>query len=1012
MIASYSEYLKKKALLASGGDFSEEAVAKVQAALDEYDNNFLAKGAAANEMPLKPDEGVRLIGEAAKAQAPTQDELAQQLIARLDPSHPLVPQALAIQPATTHPKGDDAAKDEWLRGDLDNPNGKVVVYDAPARVVRKDLVDNPQLFAALGLEAPLSPDAVMTIKPGDSTYQAYNDFKWREAAGAAAKKGKTAYRFSKAPYLGDGKSASILNTLSTKVGYGVLPAAEQAQAFVLGVDKGADFGAGGAIADTNAFAPSDKPGMFQTEESKKRWDASMKNAPRRESKDEIVGGIPEGTPPRERNDMVKEENPLTYTGGDILGTLAPWGLANKVFGGALGVTGKALAGPGAGALRTGAAELAGSALGGAAVQAGHEAVNAGASYAQTGSAGTTLPEVGGRLKDAAEGGAAWSLPGVAAQGLGNAVRTSARYEGLPGTVEKLNGGKVYPFVGHATPPVVSEAQQAARARSIPVEPVDVLAENLKAPLTEAAKGHVAEVKAEVHRNTAEVKASPEGRQLLPAEKTAKTALAQLRERTSSAGGDAPTPVGVPNADRPVKGIFNSNIEGVSVRPRKGWIPVSVKESESFLSPVWRKRALRAANTPHEPVMRPGTRRGEELATVPEGGALAARETPTGIERAEPGGPLARRQPPEPTPEASMRAPGAAHPELEASNTRFSPEGPDHRRASVPPSERPATNTEPTGGGPILRGSRPQRPTEATAHETGPQGEPAPKNPKMTSSYEGPRGSRWKRRGEGEPEAAPAETSQEWKKNIQPGTYGQEMARRGVKTVYVAPRRYDAEHHETVIRQLRRKGADTPNDRDLTAIYHAALEDRDARTWQGEPGAWSAMQQRHQAQIGAAKETQKLAAPNPRAAYQAVVGVGNHQPGQSENVRALEDTAARAGGNALEQLRGARVMQPLARLKSMGGFGRQAHGGAFGLSALSDAMMLRGIYPVTRALEGRQLGRLATVGTDRDQEAAARRARDEQHRGEYETKVGSIAGQSASTKPKVKRRSRHIRKETP
>ena len=969
MIASYSEYLKKKAVLASGGDFSADAVAKVQAALKEYEDEFL-DGGDGSDLPLTPDENTALAHQDAGLPSqeeiahsgPTTEDRAAKLVSMLDPMSPLQPQALATSPVTTHPKGDDAAKDEWVRGDLDNPAGRVIVYDAPLAVVRKKLGENPQLLESMGMS--VAPGA--RIEKGDSYEQAYQDWNWRQTADAAAKAGKTAYRHSRAPWLGDGKSASLLSTLSTKVKSSALPAIGGATAFVMGVDDTASFGA--ATAASNA-------GLLDTDEPAKPADGRKGVVPGSvlsSGNDELVGGLasPEvnAAPTREANDILKEENPGLYTGGQVAGALSPeavakgvgaavgavkktageavergikelgdWSVSNSLWDAVMGVwTPKSAVG--AAAASVGKAGVAAGAT-----RAVNEAVTAGANYAGTRDTGTTLGEAGGRIKDAATTGAAFTVPFAGASALGDWVRTGARYEGLPGKVEKLNEGKVYPLVGHATPKVVSEAAREGGARSIGVGPVDVLAEKLETPLKTAAKEHEAGVRKSIGQENAAVHASAEGKQKLPAQKTAETALTELRERTARIGSDAPTPVGVPNADRPVKGIFNSNIEGISITPKKGWLPMSVPEAEAYLNPVWRKRALRASAGGKQPVMRPGA----NLAKTAEGGAMTGKAASTAIEKTSEGGAELARE------ERSLARVGgyrgARHPELPAAGAI----------EKAAPAE-------------MVRGSR-----AATAAEKAGA-------PKVTAREVGPQGSRWKRRGEAG-RTTPAEPAtakgKAWKKAIAPGTFRQEMARRGVKTVYVAPRKYDSLHHESAIRQLRRKGADTANDRDLKKIYHAALQDRDARPLKGEPGGWSKLQRQHETQIRAAKDTSKRAAPDTgEGAYGAVVKSASERTGESKDLRALEDTAARAGGNALQQLRGARVIEPLEKLKSLGGFGKESRKGLFGLSALGDAMMLRGIYPLTRAVEkvGPKVARVGELG-EHHGEAERRKARDEANR---------------------------------
>lgn len=975
MIASYSEYLKKKAMLAAGGDYSEEAVAKVQAALDKYEDDFLAKGAAADELPLKPDEGVRLINQAKGL--PTQDEIAKQLMRRLDPSQPLAPQVLAIQPSTTHPKGDEHAKDEWLVGDLDNPAGKVVVYDAPVAIVRQKLLENPQLFKALGYDAPLAPDAVMGIKAGDSVVQAYNDHLWRETADGAAKAGKTAYRYSKAPWLGDGKGAGVLDSLSTKLGTSVQPGAEKVSAFVMGADRAANFGAGRAGAERNGLGWG---GTLSPEQRAEMGlppidpaDPRNKQTPLLATKDETVGGVPKDVSLRERNDIINEEHPYIQAGGMGVGMLAPWSLSNKLFGATLGATKAGATALGAtGTLAGMGAEVAGSAAGAAAVTGAQNAVTAATDVAEHGETPITLRGAAGEMLDSAQTGGILGTAAAAAQGFGHVIRESPVYEALPGTVERLNAGKVQFGRGHVEPKAVTAAKAEARARSVPVKPVDVIAEKLDGPLTAAAKANTEGVNLKVKNKTAEVAATPEGRKPLPATRTAHEALRQYRQRTSSIGGAPPTAIGVPNAERGVKGIFNTNIEGVSVEPREGWIPVPVKEADALLNPGWQRRAVKAANSPAKQATHARSRADLARTAAPVERAYrpgvstagdtmdpeaAWRSTPGAQRQGGSGGALAKQE------RGLAQVPryrGARRPEL--------PPAGDIQRAApdqVVQGSRAATEAE-------RAGSRTARATQqATAREV-------------------PQGSRWQRRSQPEPPATPAGRKQAAKA---PGSFTEEMRRRGVKTLYVAPRKYDLLQQESVINRLRTKGADSANDRDLKKIGQAALQDRDARTLNGEPGGWSRLQQQHEKEIRAAKDTQKRAAPKEGGAYQAVIRLSHHREGQSQDVRAMEDTAARAGGDALEQFHGARVMGPHAKLQAISGFGKAKTRMRFGPSAIADAVVLRGLYPVTRSLEHANLGRAAAVHTDSEHEKKRRRDRDEAHRAEYETKVGALPGAS-------------------
>src|ERR1044071_4130009 len=291
MIASYSEYLKAKALYDSG-DLSASVRSKLEAALGDYKTKYM-NGSDGADLPLPPEQGASAISEAQGL--PSQDDLSHATAARepedltsnLDSGFALLPQALATQPATTHPEGDATAKDEWIRGDLNNPNGIVVVYDAPMTQVRKDLAEHPDLLDAVGQS--ISPGSV--VQKGDAAEQAYQQMKWREVADAAAKAGKTAYRYSQAPWLGEGKGASVLDSLSTKLGnsFGVQ---DTARAFILGADNLGSFG---------MLNAAGKAGLDQ------RGSTTLAGTPAQPSKWDYSGSVP----PTSRNEAVNSPEDMT-----------------------------------------------------------------------------------------------------------------------------------------------------------------------------------------------------------------------------------------------------------------------------------------------------------------------------------------------------------------------------------------------------------------------------------------------------------------------------------------------------------------------------------------------------------------------------------------------------------------------------------------------------------------------------------------------------------------------------
>ena len=916
MALSYEQYQQKKAMLASGGDFSEEAVQKTQAALDDYENRFLAKGAAADEKPLGPGESMRVIPTGNQPAVPTTDEaLAQNLIRQLDPSHPLQPQALAIQPATTHPEGDPAAKDEWIRGDLSNPAGKVVVYEAPTRIVQQRLMENPQLFKALGYDAPLSPDAIMNIQP--DVVQAYNDYNWRLAADAAAKAGKTAYRYSKAPWLSDGKNASLLDNLSTKIAPGGI--GDGLHAYVMGVDTTGTFGVGTALSNA---------GLFDSAEDKARY-AGNPPAPAPDAPQPVAGGEVQGKDEivnsphqlarstRELNDMLKEGNPALYTAGEVTGAVpalaagAVKGLARGAASVA-GLGGEALgaaAEGAAGAVSTGVDALKGwlpsnalwnyvlgnkpaqsavgalvGGIGRPALASGisqgiNEGATAAANYAASGDTGTDALDAAGRVAGATVGGAMLGAPFAAAHGLGEWTRWGKRYDELPGRMENL-GAKVKPILGHVGPPALQEAKMAARATD--VLPGDVLAEKLDQPIKGAAKAQEANVRSTVAERNAPVYASPEGQAPLPATELVTETVRELRKRTASKGADTtPSAVGTPGAEREARGIFNTNIEGVSVHPTDGAVRLTPEEAQAWLHPESKGALLESIDS-----KKPVALGGERLSKIDRD---------------------------------------------YADGYAFDPSELEHPNAG--------------------------------------------------------------------------------KDEAQKGGFLKQLEDAGVDSVYVLPRQHDALRQESVIARLRPSTADTANNRDLGALYHAALRDRDLRSVNGEPGGWSAMQQQNSQQLGAAKDIRKRAAPKEGGAYSAVVGIGNRQPGQSRTWAALQQTAQQAGGENPELLRAARMAAPLDRLQQMGGLGSAAHKGLFGLSALGDMLHLRGVYPVTRMLEqvphGGEGGRIIPAIADYVARGDRQDAANESQRAAYEKAIAA-----APPPPKATTRRRNLYRARP
>lgn len=1006
MALTEEKYQRLKGLVANGGEGLSAAVREqALAAIEDYENKSLGDVQVLPSAPARP---------AADAGVPD-------LVKQLDPQFPLQPQVLATQPATAHPKGDKAAADEWIRGDIDNPSGLVVVYDAPAAEVRKRLTESPELLAAIGYgDRPIPPN-IAAIESGDSIHQAYNDYMWRQTADSAVKAGKTPYRYSKAPWLREGKGASLLSTLSTKLKGAVLPGIEAAQGFVMGLDDAGGFGATSAAQTAGAFG-SNAPPLAPGEEAEFDYHPTLGKVPKElgarkgsvpgavpvgGGKDEVVGGVAAAAndaTDAEGLDMVSEEHPLARTAGQVYGAMP--GLAGAAVKGAAKVAGEGasrLAAPVAKGLDTLADWMpsnmlwnaivkkgttmkapllltapASAAIAGTAHQGISEAVRAGGNLIGTGETGTTPEALDDRMREATLNSLAFGAPGAilqgASRGHANWVRSGKRYDKLPERLEGL--GTEFKFgKGPVPPKVVPEAIAEAAARpGGGVEPIDIFAERLEKPLARAAKTHDQAVRTRVHDAQAEVFKSPEGKAPLPAKNLVDTAVSLMRKRTASIRSRPPTAVGVPNAQNRVRGVLNSNIDGISLTPVEGAVPISLKEMEAWLSPRWHERVLKAARSGSSVASRGRgltVRAAERAAAVGEEAASdLARGEPLRMGRpqleGERGG-LARAQRP-----VARRQPGAlpeGRGELSTDVDSF-PHMPDPRDARAPAGAPPARDVGDVAPK-ARKGARWRRrypeevtgepvPSRAAAARAAAKGRPAPKvGGKAKPARES--------RGAEDVVAA--------------------LRERGVKKVYVLPRRYNAQHHESAIQMLRQRGDESAKDRDLKALYHAALQDRDARPWKGNPGGWSAMQRQHETEIGSAKDIRRRVAPNvPEGTYRRVTSIAKQGKGQSKTLSAMEMMAARAG--VTDQLRGARTLDPLEKLQQRISYGETRRGDK--LSPLSptgafDAANVRFAYPITRQLGGQkgktagpvgggQTGRLALLGEDDDIEAR-RRARD-------------------------------------
>lgn len=548
------------------------------------------------------EELERLEAEEAAAAAPQSPDQAKaaELEPKLDPSLPLPPQVLATQPATTHPGGDDAAQNEWSVRGTDAAKGTTFVYEPPVTVARQELSSNPELVAALFPGEEIPPEFIQQMDEDSDIYKAYADHKWNDARWAAADSGMTAYRVSRMPWLGgEGSGLSPLSGLVTKVRASVDPVFEGAQAFVLGVDDSAAFGAGRRAGEALDRAT----GAAGTSGDTVRGGAA-------------VGGVGEqaraGADPEAVNEMLIEESPGLHTAGQVVGLFTPGGVMSLLGKGGTMLTRTGLEAAkrlGGGAVAQGAGVLAGATtgavLGGAAAQAGREGVEAAANLGKTGETGTTLGDVSERIQTAALDpmnlglGVGGELLGGAASATTKAIRDAPRFQGNVERVEQL-GGKMVFHKGPVGTPRAEAAIAAGKARD--VSPQDVMAQELAPRLAKAEKavaaGESAVAKGAIDQakkakdaakaGHAEFKEkyfqTREGQQVLPPVETLGTNLRMLREKVQAQPDGSLIPVGDATGVAPARAQFNADIAGVSTKPTPGAIELTPDEAEAFLSP--------------------------------------------------------------------------------------------------------------------------------------------------------------------------------------------------------------------------------------------------------------------------------------------------------------------------------------------------------------------------------------------------------------------------------------------
>lgn len=548
---------------------------------------------------LSDEERTLLIGvrdqfENAHAQAQAPQAQAE---APINPSMSLVWNGLNAQPATTHEAGDQGAAEEWIRNPEKASQGAVFMYEPPLAVAKKEMLENPGILQVIFPDdyTLFDPERIAQLTTDSDEYKKFADYKWREAADEAAKSGRTAYRYSRAPYLqGEAQGLDTLGTLGLKA-RGTLPiAGSNMTRFVLGVDKAATLGVSGR----GAFATAPDPGSrFANPEGNPGIPGSTDLTPNPNARDYVeerrqgparddYAGIED--PTKQGYDQFMSEGHLASGLGQGIGTLAPWAAANRAFAVASGAA-RPIAGLGLSAGRNVAAATAGGAGGAALEQAGREGVDAAVHMSQGGPAPDAAGVAGRIGVSSVLGGVTGGvLDFFGGSGADYIRHESPRYGGNVGEFETA-GGKMDLGLGPRAPRQAQEAVLEARGKL--AEPVDIQAQRLAPKVEKSVEENLTKQREIVETKNAPFYASNEGQMRLPATNTLKKQVQLLDENHSAEKGFLEP---IPNKKDQVtylRNQLNDTVSDVSATPVPDAVELTPRQAEAFLSES-RKRALK------------------------------------------------------------------------------------------------------------------------------------------------------------------------------------------------------------------------------------------------------------------------------------------------------------------------------------------------------------------------------------------------------------------------------------
>lgn len=586
MALTEKDYADLEAALASGEGLDPAYAAKARELLSQRSKT----GASVTPAPDNSLGVTGIVNQPEKGAAHEETEEGR-IAAALDPRFDLIPQGLALLPATNDSRG--------VEGYKAGTTGPVkYAYEPPVSVVRKQLLENPGMLQLLRSDPP-TPQEIETLDSDSPLYQDAANYMWARTMEAATKGGYQVYRYSKMPWGQEGDVGGGLGALGLKLGGAMQPLQNLKDAFVLGFDDTAALGA--ARATQESMVPEQKlavpPGVD-------------------------VMGVNEDAPQKtaEVNEWTAEESPLAYGAGQVGGAIlgAPQRVYNMIMEGGDRLA-QLVAKTRLGGLLTKASPLAKAAGGVAAetaagtaeamaTQAGQEAID----RDMPGERGPVLG-AGERIMDTGESAALWGLGGSALGRLGglgaDAIRNADQFGGAIGRTESsMSYGPLSPLLG---PSLNRETKDLVRrANREGNEAGDYIAEEIAPAIQQAAANRTRAAEGAQQAERANYQASEAGQQMLPVTGLQVASLDKLRRHHQ------PLPGGglraVDDKARDAQKVFNRHIDEVSLEPIEGAIELTPDEAGEFLGARWRYKLIkddlegadaRAAATPKADVQR-------------------------------------------------------------------------------------------------------------------------------------------------------------------------------------------------------------------------------------------------------------------------------------------------------------------------------------------------------------------------------------------------------------------------